>query len=134
MLEFMLKVFASNLFWVGYTILSGMVVVIIMRRESPHILARLTKDGKTADMALEKYNQQPDIDSEESTKTLGGAVLVAIFMMVLWPLYITFYAIVYSFKMLFKVIGILAKLFFTGLDKITPDFDIKVEVNKSEEE
>ena len=74
MIEFLIKVLASNLFWAGYIIVSGIASIILMRKGPYHWLALLTKDSKSAYAVVEKYGQEMVEKGEQDMKRFKAII------------------------------------------------------------
>jgi hypothetical protein len=132
MIEFMVKVLASNLFWVGYALSSGVVTTIILRHELPHVLVWLTKDKKEARVYFQEYAAKEHIDTDEEicVDCFGLAIFVAALLMVLWPAYAALLLVYYLFWGTGKLISISFRAFFKAMDKIVPDVSVKVKTKE----
>ena len=108
MLDFMLKVLASNLFWVGYVVLTFIMTVIILRQYD---------DGDAMNDLLGDW---------DSARDIGWSIFVALVTLLFWPIILFVLAFIQVAIVLGKVLGIALKLAFKGADKITPNIDIKV--------
>ena len=126
MIEFLIKVLASNLFWAGYIIVSGIASIILMRKGPYHWLALLTKDSKSAYAVVEKYGQENHLNDDEMVTTVFAAAMGALGFMIIWPFIAVVFVIIQLCIVIGKFLALLLKGFFTALDKITPDVSINI--------